>query len=118
MKRFVLSVLALIGLALTLALTLPAGAASGKHLLRVDRPARGPGAKVTTVQLISGVVSHRMTARVLTDTRCNPDTIGVSHCLNRMQLANGTVITVVHNHRMMGMPCLSPGEQVTLTPRR
>ena len=118
MKRLALSALALIALILALAATLPAGAANGKHSLRVDRPSKGPGAKVTTVQLISGVVSHRMTARVLTDTRCDPDTMGVSHCLNRMQLANGTVITVVHNHRMMDMPCLSPGEQVTLTPRR
>ena len=118
MRRLAVPLLALIALAVTLALALPAGAASGKHWLRVDRPSKGQGARVTTVQLISGVVSQRMKARVLTDTRCNPDAIGVSHCLNRMRLASGAVITVVHNHRMMDMPCLSPGERVTLTPRR
>ena len=55
---------------------------------------------------------------VLTDTRCDPDRMGVSHCLNRMRLADGTVVTVQHDHAMMNMPCLSPGERVVLTPRR
>jgi hypothetical protein len=83
----------------------------------VDRPEKGAGAKVTSVHLVQGVVPHRMRAVVLTDTRCTPDAHGVSHCLNRMRLADGTVVTVQHDHRMMDMPCLSPGEHVTLTPR-
>jgi hypothetical protein len=58
-----------------------------------------------------------MRALVLTDTRCAADAQGVSHCLNRMRLADGATITVRHDHRMMDMPCLSPGEHVTLTPR-
>jgi hypothetical protein len=101
---------------LVLAAALPAQAIGGKTL-RVDRPARGAGANVTTVRVIHGVITHRMRAVVLTDTRCNADAMGVSHCLNVMRLANGTVITVVHDHRMMDMPCLDPGEHVTLTPR-
>jgi hypothetical protein len=103
--------------AVALVAALPAHATNVKSTLRVDRPEKGAGAKVTTVQLIRGVVSHRTRALVLTDNRCNPDMTGVSHCLNQMRLANGTVITVVHNHRMMDMPCLSPGERVVLTPR-
>jgi hypothetical protein len=98
-----------------LALAVPAFAGSAKSL-RVDRPARGAGAKLTTVRLIAGSVNHRTRAVVLTDTRCNPDNMGVSHCLNRIRLANGQTITVVHNHRMMDMPCLDPGEHVVLTP--
>ena len=71
---------------------------------------------MTRVRLIRGTVSHRMRATVLTDTRCQPDSMGISHCLNKMRLANGSTVTVVHNHRMMNMPCLDPGEHVILTP--
>jgi hypothetical protein len=99
-----------------LATALPALASPGKTL-RVDRPERGAGAKVTSVHVVKGVVPHRMRALVLTDIRCTPDAQGMSHCLNRMRLADGTVVTVQHDHRMMDMPCLSPGEHVTLTPR-
>ena len=107
----------LIGFAIVaLALAGPGFAGSGGKTLRVDRPARGAGAKVTTVRLIAGSVTHRVHAIVLTDTRCTPDSMGVSHCLNRMRLASGQMITVVHNHRMMDMPCLDPGERVILTP--
>jgi hypothetical protein len=102
-------------LAVALSIAVPAHALQ-RQQLRVDRPQKGSGAQVTSVQLIRGLVPHRMRATVLTDTRCTPDRHGVSHCLNRMRLANGRYITVVHNHRMMYMPCLSPGERVVLTP--
>jgi hypothetical protein len=97
---------------LALAVLLFAGTAqaAGHRTLRVDRPEKGAGAQVTHVRLLTGVVRHRMRAVVLTDTRCNPDAMGVSHCLNRIRLASGKTILVVHNHRMMDMPCLSPGE--------
>ena len=98
-------------------LVLPASALAGGNL-RVDRPSKGAGAKVTTVKLLRGTVTKRTTAVVLTDTRCNPDAAGVSHCLNRMRLADGTVVVAQHDHRMMNMPCLSPGEHVLLAPRR
>jgi hypothetical protein len=102
-------------LVVALAAALPAQATTGKTL-RVDRPEKGAGATVTRVRLISGTVRHRSAGRVLTDTRCTPDGKGVSHCLNRIRLANGSTIVVVHDHRMATMPCLSPGEHVTLTP--
>lgn len=98
-------------------LALPASAL-GAGGVRVDRPSKGAGAKVTTVKVLRGTVSRRMGAVVLTDTRCDADAQGVSHCLNRMRLADGTVVLAEHDHRMMDMPCLSPGEHVVLTPRR
>jgi hypothetical protein len=51
---------------------------------------------------------------VLTDTNCQPDSYGVSHCTNRIRLANGRELTVRHDHSMMNDPCLSPGERVHL----
>jgi hypothetical protein len=102
---------------LGLAAAAPASAGGG-GTLRVDRPQKGAGAKVTSVHVLRGAVHARhMRATVLSDTRCNPDANGVSHCVNRMRLADGSVITVQHDHRMMSMPCLSPGEHVVLTPQ-
>ena len=98
-----------------LLLALPAQAAPAKKL-RVDRPEKGAGAQVTYVHMLKGTIGHRVRGLVLTDDRCNPDAHGVSHCLNRVRLASGAVVTVVHDHRMMDMPCLSPGEHVTLSP--
>lgn len=90
--------------------------AAGSRTLRVDRPEKGVGAQVTHVRLINGVGRHRMRGVVLTDTRCNPDRNGVSHCLNVIRLVNGKTILVVHDHMMMLMPCLSPGERIILRP--
>ena len=98
-----------------LAVALPAQAAPAKKF-RVDRPEKGVGAQVTYVHLVKGSVPRHMRATVLSDKRCNPDARGVSHCLNQMRLANGAVVTVVHDHRMMDMPCLSPGEHVMIAP--
>jgi hypothetical protein len=106
----------LIALAFVLATALPAQSAASS-VLRVDRPEKGAGAQVTTARLLHGTVSHRTQATVLSDSRCNPDAHGVSHCLNRLRLVDGRTVTVVHDHRMATMPCLSPGEHVTLTPR-
>jgi hypothetical protein len=52
------------------------------------------------------------TGKVLTDTNCQADSYGISHCLNRIRLASGRVITVRHDHSMMNDPCLTPGELV------
>jgi hypothetical protein len=55
------------------------------------------------------------TATVLTDTNCEPDSDGVSHCLNDLQIGN-VIVTVQHHHQMHSVSCLSPGETVTLMP--
>jgi hypothetical protein len=54
-------------------------------------------------------------ATVLTDTNCTPDADGISHCLNDLQVGDA-VVTVQHHHAMAEIPCLSPGETVTLMP--
>ena len=55
-------------------------------------------------------------ATVLTDEQCQPDARGVSHCLNRLRLPDGTDIEVRHPHDMSKVPCLAPGEHVQLVP--
>jgi hypothetical protein len=114
MKKLAVIVAALCPAVAAVALT---AQASTSKIVRVDRPEKGVGARVTHVRLLQGSVPRRVHALVLTDTRCNPDENGVSHCLNRMRLANGHTVLAVHDHMMMRMPCLSPGERVLLTPR-
>jgi len=113
MKRVLILAEALAAVVLVLAL---AANAAGRQTLRVDRPERGAGVQVTTVQLMRGHLGSPMRAVILTDTRCNPDAHGYSHCLNWMRLANGRRALAVHVHRMSEMPCLSPGEHVMLRP--
>lgn len=64
--------------------------------------------------LRAGQIPEGLTsAKVLTDTNCEPDADGVSHCLNDLQIGN-VIVTVQHHHAMAEVPCLSPGETVTL----
>ena len=75
---------------------------NGKYLLEIvkgDAPASG--------LKVLGVVA--------TDTTCEPDAQGFSHCHNVIDLANGARITVIDTHRMSQFPCLSPGEALWLT---
>lgn len=68
-------------------------------------------------KLVSGrMPASPVTATVLTDEQCQPDAQGISHCLNRMRLADGTELEVRHPHDMTKVPCLAPGEQVRLLP--
>ncbi|MEO7909600.1 MAG: hypothetical protein ABIV47_08120 [Roseiflexaceae bacterium] len=57
--------------------------------------------------------SQAMQAVVQTDANCQPDEHGVSHCLNELALGTATVV-VRHHHKMSDVPCLIPGETVTL----
>ncbi len=69
------------------------------------------------VQFVKGTVPLSVqSGRVLTDESCSPDQYGISHCLNEVELANGTTLVVRHNHNMMNDPCLSPGEQIRVEP--
>ena len=70
-------------------------------------------AGIEVVYAVSGKPPTRNeTGKVLTDTNCQADSYGISHCANRIRLASGRVITVRHDHSMMNDPCLSPGERV------
>ena len=55
-------------------------------------------------------------ATVLTDTECQADARGISRCLNRLRLPDGSELEVRHPHDMAKVPCLAPGEHVRLLP--
>ncbi len=68
-------------------------------------------------KLISGGMPAGATqATVLTDEECQADSQGISHCLNRLRLPDGSEIQVRHPHDMHAVPCLAPGESVRLVP--
>ncbi len=75
-----------------------------------------PGSALVASLLVGSMPGHPMSARVLSDSNCAPDAAGVSHCENVLMLANGDTLTVRHNHRMMDVPCMSPGERMMVTP--
>ena len=73
---------------------------------------------IIVLQVVEGsglAPGARLSGTVTTDTTCDPDAQGLSHCHNAIDLDNGTRITVLHTHPMMRYPCLKPGERVTLT---
>ena len=53
-------------------------------------------------------------ATVLSDNACEPDLDGASHCVNKLRLADGRVITVRNDHRLANEPCLAGGEHVVV----
>ena len=110
----------------------PAAPAPAPHFLDLSR--QSPGALRTLViasaseqlpgtsnsvgflmaNLRSGVLPVDATrAVVLSDSNCQPDADGISHCLNDLQIGT-SVITVQHHHNMQAVPCLTPGETVQL----
>ena len=74
-----------------------------------------PGAVLNAELLDGRVPAQTEVATVLTDEDCNPDAQGISHCLNKLRLPDGSVLTVRHPHDMMLVPCLSPGERVEVS---
>ena len=61
-------------------------------------------------------LTRAATASDLSDEQCEPYGQGISHCLNRLRLSDGSEIQVRHPHNMDGVPCLAPGENVRLVP--
>jgi hypothetical protein len=57
--------------------------------------------------------SQAVQAVVRTDANCQPDQDGVSHCLNELAVGSETIM-VRHHHKMSEVPCLTPGEAVTI----
>lgn len=53
---------------------------------------------------------------VLTDTDCAPDAAMVSRCRNEIRLGDGSTVVLRHPHDMRTIPCLAPGERVSLVP--
>jgi hypothetical protein len=75
-----------------------------------SRPGRTLHARLTGGRMPRAAI----TAVVTSDEDCAPDAAGISNCLNRLRLADGTRLAVRHPHRMAEVPCLSPGERVKL----
>jgi hypothetical protein len=70
--------------------------------------------KLLMTSLVDGQLpSQAMQAVVQTDSNCQPDEHGVSHCLNELAVGESTIM-VRHHHKMSDVPCLTPGETVTL----
>jgi hypothetical protein len=71
-----------------------------------------PGQVLHALRLKGAIPKGAVAATVVSDEECAPDAEGVSHCINRLRLAGGRVLVVRHPHRMMEVPCLSPGEHI------
>jgi hypothetical protein len=68
-------------------------------------------------RLVVGAMPNAATeGTVLSDEDCGADIRGISNCLNRIRLADGTKIAVRHPHDMRDVPCLAPGEPVHVVP--
>ncbi|KAB8140046.1 hypothetical protein F8S13_25565 [Chloroflexia bacterium SDU3-3] len=98
----------------------PAAQASsqGRTLVIVPRGQQSPAISgeggVLFASLISGAAPKSGAAAVVrTDENCTPDAQGVSHCINALALGEAQLV-VQHHHDMAQVPCLSPGESITL----
>lgn len=70
---------------------------------------------INVVVLKSGIMPKQKTMAVVkTDTNCDPDAYGISHCSNILELSDGSLIEVQHDHNMQLYPCLDPGDSVTV----
>jgi hypothetical protein len=70
--------------------------------------------KLLMTSLVDGQLPiQAMQAIVQTDSNCQPDEHGVSHCLNELAVGESTIM-VRHHHKMSDVPCLTPGETVTI----
>ena len=56
-----------------------------------------------------------ITGTVTSDTNCDADVQGLSHCNNNIKLPNGSEILVIDTHNMHRNRCLGPGDQLKLT---
>lgn len=75
----------------------------GRYLLQViqGRPLKAGNTVVGTVK---------------SDTDCEIDAEGLSHCHNIIELPNGGEITVIDTHNMHRYRCLGAGDRLSLTP--
>lgn len=81
---------------------------------RTDKPSQPDELHGTLVKGTLPAGEHE--AEVLSDRNCAPDSEGISHCLNELALGKKH-ITIRHHHRMSEVPCLRPGEMVTVMDR-
>jgi hypothetical protein len=98
---------------------------AGVHAIPVDvartvvvfdrEPAPSPAPTTLHAGLEEGQLPNGpVMATVLTDEDCAPDSQGISHCRNEVQLASGQIVVLRHPHNMQVVPCLAPGEEILL----
>lgn len=76
-------------------------------------PARSlPGTTMRALRISGAVPAAAVVGTVITDEDCAPDAAGTSHCVNKVRMASGGVLTVRHPHRMAEVPCMTPGERI------
>ncbi|GEM_PF-3175130 len=68
------------------------------------------------VPVVKGKLSGPTIGVVRTDSNCMPDSQGLSHCHNRIELLSGGSITIQNTHKMSNFRCLRPGERVAVRP--
>lgn len=78
---------------------------------RAPAPSR-PGTTMRALRLSGVVPRSAAVGTVVSDDDCVPDAAGISHCINRIRLASGRMLSVRHPHRMAEVPCMTPGERV------
>lgn len=90
----------------------------GMRTLLVSRekmPAPSPaGATLHALRVSGPLPTGGVIGTVTSDEDCAPDGRGVSHCLNEIELPGKRLLQVRHPHRMTEVPCLSPGERVSV----
>ncbi|MBK5104847.1 MAG: hypothetical protein JJE42_11410 [Burkholderiales bacterium] len=74
----------------------------GRYLLQVIK-----GSAPKTGKTVIGTVTS--------DTDCDADAEGLSHCHNTIKLADGSEFTAIDSHNMHINRCLGPGDRLTLT---
>lgn len=74
----------------------------GRYLLQVIQ-GQSPDADKTIV------------GTVTSDTDCDADADGLSHCRNTIELPGGEKITVIDTHQMHSYRCLGEGDKISLT---
>lgn len=70
------------------------------------------------LQLIQGSAPRSgkpVIGTVTSDTDCDADAEGLSHCHNIIKLADGSQITVIDSHNMHVNRCLGAGDRLSLT---
>lgn len=76
--------------------------------------ASAPGKTLHAVRATGRIPSTATMATVVSDENCAPDAKGVSNCLNRLRMDDGSELSVTHPHRMAEVPCLAPGERISV----
>lgn len=85
--------------------------------LSISMPLPSPTDRILSARLERGEMPTAPTfATVMTDTDCTPDSQMISRCRNEVRLKDGKTLLLRHPHDMRKVPCLAPGEEITLLP--